>query len=480
MMWVGVALLIFFILGQINPYGVLTPDRLQDIRANNPARYQELKDQHEQTMQRVGFLENVQTILASNIGSVVTLGIGPIVMASIILQLLSGAELLDIPDAKRQGIQKLLAIAFCFFEGAVYSVSGFIPVEPSGITLLPVPFLSGLFELNTILVMIQIAMGSMILLYLDEIVSKYGIGSGIGLFIVAGVSNSIIFRTINPESGILPTFVNNLINMGAIDFNILMPLLFTVAIFFTVVFFEAMRVEIPLTLGRIRGVGGRYPLKFIYASVLPVIFASALFANIQLFASVLANIGYPLLGQFSQQGQPLAALSLSLDPSQFSIPLAYLVKAPYGVLGTPANIQQYILNPSTAILGFIPLELIHIIVYGGLMAGAATVFGKFWVETTGMGPEAVAEQLQRSGFSVPGFRRDKRVIERVLRRYIPIITILGSATVGLLAAGADITGAIGSGTGILLSVGILYRLYEELASAQMAEMHPMLKGFLGE
>jgi preprotein translocase subunit SecY len=105
------------------------------------------------------------------------------------------------------------------------------------------------------------------------------------------------------------------------------------------------------------------------------------------------------------------------------------------------------------------------------------LFGMFWVETSGMGPSQVADQLQNIGFSVPGFRRDKRVIESVLERYIPVITVVGAASVGLLAAFADVTGALGTGTGILLSVGILYKLYEELAQSQLMEMHPALKQF---
>jgi preprotein translocase subunit SecY len=117
------------------------------------------------------------------------------------------------------------------------------------------------------------------------------------------------------------------------------------------------------------------------------------------------------------------------------------------------------------------------VIFSAIMVVVCVVFGKFWVETTGMDATSVAKQLQQVGFSVPGFRRDERVIERVLERYIPIITVLGSAAVGLLASGADVTGALGTGTGILLSVGILYRLYEELAASQLMEMHPALKGF---
>jgi len=108
------------------------------------------------------------------------------------------------------------------------------------------------------------------------------------------------------------------------------------------------------------------------------------------------------------------------------------------------------------------------------------LFGKFWVETTGLGADRVAEQIQKGGMQIPGFRRDQRVVERVLNRYIPQITIISSLSVGLLAVGADLLGAMGSGTGILLTVGILYRLYEEIEKEQMADMHPAFRKFMGK
>jgi preprotein translocase subunit SecY len=107
------------------------------------------------------------------------------------------------------------------------------------------------------------------------------------------------------------------------------------------------------------------------------------------------------------------------------------------------------------------------------------VFGKLWVELAGQGSEAVSEQLQRSGMSIPGFRRDPRVIRQVLDRYIPTITILGSVFVAVLAGFADLTNALGTGTGILLTVGIVYRLYEDLAKQQLFESNPMLAKLVG-
>ena len=90
----------------------------------------------------------------------------------------------------------------------------------------------------------------------------------------------------------------------------------------------------------------------------------------------------------------------------------------------------------------------------------------------------MASQLGRAGLLIPGFRQDPRVTEKILERYIPIITVLGSAAVGILAWFADITGALGTGTGILLTVGILYKFYEDLAQQQIFEMYPALDKIL--
>jgi preprotein translocase subunit SecY len=79
---------------------------------------------------------------------------------------------------------------------------------------------------------------------------------------------------------------------------------------------------------------------------------------------------------------------------------------------------------------------------------------------------------------VPGFRKDKRVIKKVLNRYIPGLTVLSGATIGLLAGVANMTQAAGGGTGILLTVMIIYRMYEQLAQKHMEELHPALKDFI--
>jgi len=75
---------------------------------------------------------------------------------------------------------------------------------------------------------------------------------------------------------------------------------------------------------------------------------------------------------------------------------------------------------------------------------------------------------------IPGFRRDQRVLEAILDRYIFPLTVMGGAAVGILAASADLMGALTQGTGILLAVMIIYKLYEEIANQHMMDMHPAL------
>jgi preprotein translocase subunit SecY len=133
-------------------------------------------------------------------------------------------------------------------------------------------------------------------------------------------------------------------------------------------------------------------------------------------------------------------------------------------------------------LGHEPWQiLIKIALYLFLFVGGSILFAKFWVETTNMGPAQVAKQIEKSGMQIPGFRRDPRVLEKVLERYIPTLTVIGGATVGLLAALADMIGTVGqaTGTGLLLAVGIFMRMYEQIAKEQVMEMHPVLRGFFG-
>ena len=427
-----------------------------------------------------------RSILAGGQGTVLQLGIGPIVTASIVLQLLGGADLLglDTDDPRDQilyqGLQKLLVVVMICLTGLpMVFAGGFLPVDTQvaqslGIGAMGVKWL----------IFAQIAVGGILILFMDEIVSKWGVGSGIGLFIIAGVSQSLMgglfaWDGLQGPSGLIPTWIGivtgsaqdmpSLLTGGGIQYLFTGPggilaIITTVFIFAIVVYAESVRVEIPLSHARVKGARGRFPVKLIYASVLPMILVRALQANLQFLGQILYSQlgagGMPdWLGTYSQSS-PTGGLFYYLAP----------IQRPQDWMWWAGTVSQ----ETWQVIIRIGIDLTFMVIGGA-------IFAVFWVETTDMGPEATAKQIQNSGMQIPGFRQNTGVIEKVMERYIPQVTIIGGALVGLLAVMANMLGTIGdvSGTGLLLTVSITYKLYEEIAEEQLMEMHPMMRDMFG-
>ncbi len=404
--------------------------------------------------------EYLSIILGAKFGSIISLGIGPIVTASIVLQLLTGSGILKIDltshEGKKyfQGLQKLLSIFFILFEAAIYVFMG--GLAP------PANVVSSLHLQLQFFLVFQLFVGGVLIMFMDEVVSKWGFGSGISLFIAAGVSESVFIRAFSPlpsptnpnvMTGAIPSFFQFVATGDVINAALMVSaVLFTVIVFFMAVYAQAMKVEIPLSFGRIRGHGIRWPLNFIYTSNIPVILVAALLANLQLWAMLLQKWGRPILGTFTGN-VPSSGIITWLFPTDI---VAKIIK------GTLSG-----------------LDIAHAFVYILFMVVGAVIFSYFWVQTSGMDAKSQAKQMMSSGLQIPGFRRDERVLERLLDRYIMPLTIMGAIAVGILAALADLSGALSNGTGILLTVMIIYRLYEDIARQHMMDMNPMLRKFMG-
>ena len=477
MMWVVVVLLVYFVMTNVYIYGL------------DQAKTLDLFAQY-------------RTIMAGSSGSLLQLGIGPIVTASIIMQLFVGAKIikLDLSNKKDkacyQSVLKLLVIVMILFE-AVPQVFGYlVPSER---------FVGAVGEWGAKgLIILQLFLGSYIVFLMDELISKWGIGSGISLFIAAGVAQQLFTGTFNwyavnsseamsltnPPAGAIPKALYVIMNcspeqMASQGYDIIflmnpnpmIALIGTLAILLLVAYLESTRIELPLSHAGARGARGKYPLKLMYASNIPVILMSALLANISMVALLLysndflssipliggnANIGYFAPGETSASGG-----------------LVWYLSAP------PSGVVSWlmpIIDPVNWGNSHTPLmNLMHVVIYFSVMVLGSILFAKFWISTTGMGADSVAKQIQRSGMQMPGFRKDPRILERVLDRYIPTITILSGAMIGALAAFSDLIGTVGnaSGTGVLLAVSIMIHFYEAMGREQMMEMHPVMREFLG-
>ncbi|WP_121744587.1 preprotein translocase subunit SecY [Natronorubrum halophilum] len=422
-----------------------------------------------------------RSIVAGEQGSLLQVGIGPIVTASIVLQLLGGANLLglDTDDPRDQvlyqGLQKLLVVIMTVLTALpMVFAGGFLPAQQS-LTLGGFEF--GYTQVQT-LMFVQVFVGGILILYMDEVVSKWGIGSGIGLFIIASVSQRLVAGFVQPRSeGFFYDWYRILtgrVEVGSLvsgdglytlflQEGHVIALLTTLLIFAIVVYAESVRIEIPLSHARVKGARGRFPVKLIYASVLPMILVRALQANIQFIGQILNSqwAGMPgWLGTYGGEGQATGGFFYYVSP----------IYRPEDWMWWTGTVTQDMWQ----VLIRISIDLTFMVVGGA-------VFAVFWVETTDMGPKSTARQIQNSGMQIPGFRQNVGVIEKVMERYIPQVTVIGGALVGLLAVWANMLGTIGgvTGTGLLLAVSITYKLYEEIAEEQMMEMHPMMREMFG-
>ena len=449
-----------------------------------------------------------RSIMAGASGSIMHLGIGPIVTGSIIMQLFAGAKIiqLDLQDSADkqlyQGIQKLLVLFMIPVE-YIPQVYGFLDPHETLI------YDYGVGWANVVIVS-QLFLGSYLVFLLDELVSKWGIGSGISLFIAAGVAQSTFVGTLsplpvsqdfpmsldNPPSGTLPmifytlrTATNSqLVSDNGFELillehaNPIAALVSSIIVFLVVAYAESSKLELPLTHGKVRGHRGQYPIRLVYASNIPVILMAALLANINMFTLLfwshptLSTV--PILGRNGWGSRAHWFGSYEVGATTPSDGFAWYSSMVNGV----GDWLLPLLNQTGDAYGHSLTQImIHVVTYVFVMTAGSTIFAKFWIETTNMSAKDVAKQIERTGMQIPGFRKNPVVLERILERYIPPVTLFSGAFVGLLAAGADLLGTVGNatGTGLLLAVGIILRTYEQIQKEQAMEMHPVLRDFFG-
>jgi protein transport protein SEC61 subunit alpha len=430
------------------------------------------------------YLWAMRVILASTRGTLMELGIGPIVTAGLVMQLLSGSKIINVdfgdPEDRAlfTGGQKVIALFMTAFQAIAYIFGqAYGELSPT----------------DAVIVFAQLLMSGIIVILMDELVQKgWGLGSGVSLFIMTNVAGQVLYNMLNfidveaaapigydPDptvgtglpKGIIAALFSNLLRWfgigtgSAVDLGwflvrngydpSVLSLIVTFVIFFAVIWMESVRVEIPLQYAKYRGMKARYPIKLLYTSNIPVILAQALYANILFFGQIIA-------GAFNPDGtNPFLSWLGVFEREESS-----------GRMIATSGLAKYITPPQGV---FRLLEegmegWVHIFIYASLMILLCWGFSKIWVDISGIAPRDVSRQLLNSGYIVPGFRTSEKVLERLLERYIPIVAGLGGFLIGILAAAADIMGALASGTGILLMVSIIKQYYEQIAKEQLAGM----------
>ena len=324
----------------------------------------------------------------------------------------------------------------------------------------------------------QLIGASIIVMFMDELIQKgWGLGSGISLFICAGVAQQILWSLFSPMPagdggvvGVLPYVVQSAIHdattgMGTLADTVFrsnqLPSIFglclTVTMLLILVYTQGMKVEIPIVSTKYRGFAATYPIKLMYVSNIPVILASALTANA-------VFIGQMFWANFNpKNANPFLNILGTFDPTSPSSPIGGIIY----YITPPRGLDLVALDPMRAVL------------YVLFMIGIVMVFGKLWVELGGLSSKKAAQNLLDADVVIPGFRRSNKPVEALLNRYIPSVTILGSLILGLIAGVSEVLGVFGSGIGILLMVDILINYYNQLVREQVEVVMPRLGAWLG-
>ncbi|XP_077194052.1 protein transport protein Sec61 subunit alpha isoform X2 [Paroedura picta] len=380
-LWTAITLFIFLVCCQIPLFGIMSSD------SADPFYW-------------------MRVILASNRGTLMELGISPIVTSGLIMQLLAGAKIIEL-------------------------------------------FVAGL-----------------IVLLLDELLQKgYGLGSGISLFIATNICETIVWKAFSPttintgrgtefEGAVIALFhllATRTDKVRALreafyrqNLPNLMNLIATVFVFAVVIYFQGFRVDLPIKSARYRGQYSSYPIKLFYTSNIPIILQSALVSNLYVISQMLSvrfsgNFLVNLLGQWA-------------DVSGGGPARSY-----------PVGGLCYYLSPPES-MGAIFEDPVHVMVYIIFMLGSCAFFSKTWIEVSGSSAKDVAKQLKEQQMVMRGHRDTSMVHE--LNRYIPTAAAFGGLCIGALSVLADFLGAIGSGTGILLAVTIIYQYFEIFVKEQ--------------
>ena len=410
----------------------------------------------------------IAAILGISFGTLAQLGITPIVVAGIILEILVFSDMINIdledPDdqAKFNALLKLLAIVFGLLEAIALVTSG---------QLVPVNALGGA------LIVLQLFIATVIIILMDDMISKgWGLGSGISLFILVTIVKQMFSMAFSPFTlpgsvipyGAIPALAasiyyaigGKLSYLMSILYQVNMPsltgLIATIALALIVLYLELMEVSIPVALVQYRGYRYSVPLKLMYVSVLPIIFTA--------YTVYLIGEGLTLLWSAYNKADTNPLLNW----------LACAHMTPQGLVPCPNSLLYYFtVVPRNIDAAYIA---VHIVMYAVL----SVVFAIVWVNLAGLSAEDQAKYIVQGGMHIPGFRPSPKVIAKFLDRYIRMLTIISGLIVGVIAALGDIAGVFGGGIGLILVVEIVIQYYTLALQEQLFEIYPGLKRLLGK
>lgn len=433
-MWSAVALFIFLVCCQVPVFGA------KPSKSSDPFYW-------------------MRVVLASNKGTLMELGVSPIVTASLIMELLAGVKIIEVDQNNKEqravfeGAQKIAALAMTFVEAVAYVSAGMYGEV-------------GLFFAACIVA--QLMLATVICILLDELLQKgWGIGSGISLFIATNICETIMWKAFSPTTlntgrgtefeGAVIAFAHLLISRSdkvrALKEAFHRPhlpnvtnLLATVLVFIVVIFFQGFKVQLRLRQSA-NNQERTHDIKLFYTSNMPIILQTSLISNFKFFSQILYkrfenNIFVGLFGKWEAR---------DYSQSDHMIPVG--------------GIARYITAPNS--FGEMLADPVHALFYITFVLTTCALFSKLWIDINHTTARDEARKLHEQGKYLQQARENEEDMAVALNRYIPTAAAFGGLCIGALTIFADFLGAIGSGTGILLAVTTIHQYYEMIPAEEL-------------
>ncbi|KAJ7925353.1 SecY subunit domain-containing protein [Mycena leptocephala] len=431
-LWTALTLLIYLVGSQVPLYGIMSSDPSVPLYWMN-------------------------VIPVSNRGTLMELGITPIITSGMIMRLLSGTGLIDVDFGDKvdkalfTGAHKLFALILSLGQGTVHVLTGLYG-QPSDLG-------AGV----CLLLIIQLVSATMIVILLDELLENgYGLGSGICLFIATNICESIVWKAFSPitvNTGRGPEFEGAIVALFHLLFTWndkgralreafwrdhlpnVMNLIATAVIFGVVIYLQGFRIEIPVKSIQFRGHRGSYRIMLFYACNMPII-------NIPIIPEFVLTPNLLIISQRLSSRYPTSFLIRLVgvwEPMEDSMQLAATSGMAY-YMSPPHTMKEAIVYP------------IHTAVYILFTLSACVLCSKIWIHISHSGPWEIARDLNNQQLVMAGHREGSMYKE--LKRVTPTAVALGGAILGLLSVAADLMGAIGSGIGIFMAVTTIYSYWE--------------------
>lgn len=408
-----------------------------------------------------------RSIFAMEKGTLLELGLLPVISAALLWQLAAGLKLVKVNFNLRsdrelfQTGQKLTSFALAIVYALGLVGSGYYNNAVRGAEAAEAVANGGYPPIGALfLILFQIVGTSFVITLMVEIFDKgYGFGSGFLCFIALQSATNFVHDVISFEShqvvgGEFKVYgAISSILVGLKDFKLnlesftrsnlpnISQILISLLSMLVVIGLQNLRIELPIRSTKMRGMANVFPIRLLYTGALPIIFAYTVLANVQIIGFAISQV----LTKFT---------SSAIIPNLIG---QWTANAVTGNLELSSGLL-YFVSPPSSLIGTITSPL-RTIGYSAAVVFLSCWFANIWSNISGSAPKDISKQFTDQGITIAG-KRDISITKE-LARVIPVASVSGAFVLAATAIAGDLLGGLGKGVASVIGLAAAFGVLEE-------------------